>query len=188
MRLLIYGSKDFALTVADLIRHCGHEVVGMVDDFNSGPGILGGLESIVKDFPPDECSFAVAIGYSNLPMRWKACDKVRAAGYGTPTLVHPRAYVADTARLGNGCLVMAGAIVDVRAKLGDHVVIWPGTCVNHDVTVGANTFISPGSTICGFANVGANSFVGAATVIADHCHVPESSFLKMQTRYTSGQD
>lgn len=183
MRLLIYGSKEFALTVMELVRHCGHESVGMVDDFNSGSGILGNIETVRRDFSPNEYGMVLAIGYSNLTARWLAWERIVAAGYISPTLIHPRAYVADTAQVGQGCMVMAGAIVDVRAKLGDAVVAWPGVCINHDVVIGNNTFLSPNSTICGCSVVGVNTFIGANAVIADHCSVPPASFIKMQSRF-----
>lgn len=183
MRLLIYGSKDFAATVAELIRHCGHETVGMVDDFNTGPGILGPFDLVSRTHPPSEFGIAMAIGYSNIPARWAAWERIRSAGYQAPRLIHPRAYVADTARIGEGAMIMAGAIVDVRAEIGDLVALWPGTCTNHDVQIGPNTFISPSATLCGFARVGAHSFIGAGSVIVDHSQVPEGSFIKMLTRY-----
>ena len=184
MRLLIYGSKEFAATVGELVRHCGHEVAGMVDDYSSGPGILGDLSSVIHSHPPTEYGVAMAIGYTNISARWAAWEKIRAAGYSAPALVHPRAYVADTARVGEGSMVMAGAIVDVRAVIGDLTVLWPGSCVNHDTVIGHNTFVSPNSTLCGFVNVGPNSFIGAGSVIVDHCQVPEASYVKMLTRYT----
>ena len=184
MRLLIYGSKDFAATVAELVRHCGHKVVGMVDDFNSGSGILGNLDGVNKSHPPPEYGIAMAIGYSNIPARWTAWERIKLAGYSAPALIHPRAYVADTASVGEGAMVMAGAIVDVRAEIGDLAVLWPNTCINHDSKIGSNTFVSPSATICGFANIGPHSFIGAGAVIADHCQVPDMSFIKMLTRHT----
>lgn len=187
MQLLIYGSKDFAATVSELVRHCGHVVAGLVDDFSTGPTILGGLDAVVQTHPPSEYGIALAIGYSNLPARWAAWSRVRQAGYRAPALIHPRAYVADSARVGEGAMVMAGAIVDVRAEIGDFAVIWPNACVNHDAKVGLNTFISPSVTVCGFVDVGAHSFVGAGSVLVDHGSVPEASYLKMLTRYT-GRD
>ena len=186
MRLLIYGSREFASTVADLIRHCGHEVAGMVDDFNVGTGIVGKFDSAVQRFPPSEYGFVVAIGYSNIPARWKAWERIRAAGYGAPALVHPRAYVADNALVGEGSMIMAGAIVDVRAQLGELVVVWPGACINHDVRVGKNTFVSPNATLCGSVVVGSDSFIGAAAAIADHSHVPDCSFIKMNSIFKDG--
>jgi len=184
MRLLLYGSKDFAATVAELVRHCGHEAVGLVDDFNTGPGILGSFDMVSRTYPPSEYGIAMAIGYSNIPARWAAWQRIRSAGYHAPALIHPRAYVADSARIGEGVLVMAGAIVDVRAEISELVVLWPGTCINHDVQIGPNTFISPSVTLCGFAQVGAHSFIGAGSVIVDHGQVPEAGFIKMLTRYT----
>lgn len=184
MRFLIYGSKEFALTVAELIRHCGFESVGMVDDYTSGPGILGDLDHVTRAYPPSGYGFAIAIGYTNIQARWQAWKRVQALGYRTPALVHPRAYVADTAHIGAGCMVMAGGIVDVRAQIGDLVVVWPGACINHDAKIGDNSFVSPNATVCGFSSIGSHCFIGAGAAIADHCDVPDASFVKMQSRYT----
>lgn len=183
MRLLIYGSGDFAATVSELVRHCGHEAIGMVDDFSSGPGILGDLESVRDSHPPPGFGIVLAIGYSNLEARWSAWERARAAGYRAPPLIHPRAYVSDTASVGEGSMVMAGAIVDARAVLGEHVVLWPGSCVNHDVVVEKNCFISPNATLCGFAHVGSHSFIGAGAALVDHAVVPEGGYIKMLSRY-----
>ena len=187
MQLLIYGSRDFAHTVADLVRHCGHESAGMVDDFHRGAGIVGGLDEVITSHPPDRFGIAIAIGYADIPARWRAWERVRAAGYEAPALVHPRAYVADTARLGDGVMVMAGAIVDTRAELGDLAVVWPGACINHGARVGRNSFISPNATLCGHSRVGQDCFVGATAVIADHGELVAGSFLKMNASHAGGQ-
>ena len=183
MRLLIYGSKDFAATVTELVRHCGHVPVGMVDDFNSGPGILGSLADVTRSHPPTEYGIAIAIGYNNIQARWTAWEKVRTVGYRAPVLIHPRAYVADTAQIGDGSMVMTRAIVDVRAELGELTVLWPGACVNHDASLGSNTFISPNATVCGFVMAGADCFVGAGAVITDHIQVPAGAFIKAGSVY-----
>ena len=184
MRLLIYGSGDFAPTVIELARACGHEPVGLIDDMHQGPVILGNLEAVTRSHPPGDYGIALAIGYNNLAGRWMAWQRARAVGYEAPILIHPRAYVADSAQVGAGSMVMAGAVVDVRANVGEATVLWPSVCVNHDTSIGANCFISPNATLCGFVHLGANSFVGAGAAIADRCEVPPSSFIKMLGRYT----
>lgn len=183
MRLLIYGSKDFAATVAELVRHCGHEVVGMVDDYNSGPGIIGSLTDVSRSHPPTEYGIAMAIGYNNIQARWAVWERVRATGYHAPALIHPHAYVANTAQIGEGSMVMTRAIVDARAELCALTVLWPGACVNHDACLGSNTFISPNATVCGFVMVGAHCFVGAGAVITDHVKVPDGAFIKAGSVY-----
>lgn len=186
MKILIYGSKEFAATVRELIRHCGHEVAGMIDDFNTGPDILGGLDSVIQTHPPQEYAVAIAVGYSNLTARWDVWRKVKAAGYHAPALLHPHAYVADTVRVGKGAIVMAGAFVDVRAMVGELAVVWPGVCVNHDSQIGANTFLSPSATVCGATIVGSHVFVGAGAVIVDHVQVPDGTFIKAARCYAGG--
>lgn len=183
MRLLLYGSKEFSSTVAQLARHCGHEVAGIIDDYNHGPHILGGLEDIKCSYPPSEYGVSMAIGYSSLLGRWAAWERVRAAGYQSPALIHPCAYVADTAQIGEGAMVMTGAIVDVHVVIGDLAVLWPAACINHNTEIGINTFISPGATLCGAAKIGSHCFIGAGAVIVDHCNIPDSSFIKMNSCY-----
>lgn len=184
MRLLLYGSREFAETVSELARDCGHEVAGFIDDFTPGPGIIGTLEQAGRTHPPAGYAIAIAVGYSQLAARWNAWQRVLAAGYSAPALVHPRAYVARSAKVGAGTMVMAGALVDVRATIGDIGVIWPGACVSHDCAVRDNCFISPNATLCGFVELGAHSFVGAGAAVADHCSVPPSSRIKMLASYT----
>lgn len=184
MRLLIYGSRAFAPTVIELARACGHEVVGLVDDMDQGTGILGSLEAVSRSHPPTDCGIALAIGYKNLPGRWAAWLRARAAGYEAPVLIHPRAYVADSAQVGAGSMIMAGAVVDIRAKIGEATVLWPCACVNHDAMIGANCFISSNATLNGLVHLGEGSFVGSGAVIVDRCVVPPSSFIKMLERYT----
>lgn len=182
MRLMIYGSRSFATTVADLARDCGHEVAGMVDDVHSGAGVIGDLASALNEF--EDCGIVLGIGYRDLSGRWNAWQRMKATGRPTPALVHPRAYVARTAHVEAGCVVMAGAIVDRAARLGEAVVVWPGACINHDCIVEGNCFISPNATLCGYARVGAGSFIGAGAAVVDHGLVPESSYVRMLERYT----
>lgn len=182
MQLLIYGSRSFALTIADLAKDCGYEVVAMIDDDRAAAGVIRGLEHVPPVYA--DCGIALGIGYSDLVGRWKAWQRTRATGRSTPALVHPRAYVASTAHIGPGCFVMAGAIVDRAAHLGEAVVVWPGACINHDCVVESNCFISPNATLCGYARIGAGSFIGAGAAVVDHGLVPESSYVRMLERYT----
>jgi|SRR6185437_10208324 len=184
MKLLIVGSRDFAQTVAALVLDCGYEPCGYVDDFNSGDSIVGTTTSILHSHPSHAFGVAIAIGYNDLSARWQAWQKLQQAGYAAPALIHPRAYVACHAKVGEGTLVMAGAIIDVRARLGEVVVAWPGACVNHDASIGSNTFLSPNVTVCGHARVGASCFIGAAAAIVDRAQVPDGTFVPMSGCWT----
>lgn len=182
MRLLIYGSRDYARTVSELAEDCGHEIVGLIDDTDpTRDGVVGCFDDAVGRHR--DCGVVLGIGYTDLLGRWAAWGRVLACGLSTPTLIHPRAYVARTAILGSGGVVMAGAIVDQRAHLGEAVVVWPGVCINHDTVIGDNCFISPHAVLCGHVTLGANTFVGAGAAVADHCRVPAGSRIRMLERY-----
>lgn len=183
MQLLIYGSKEFSATVAELAENCGYHVAGLIDDFSRTEKVLGTFEQIMRTHPPSAYQIAIAIGYENLSARWQVWSRVKAAGYSAPPLVHPRAYVAKSATLGEGTMIMAAAMVDVRAAIGDLAVVWPGACINHDARVAENCFVSPNATLCGYVNLGAHSFVGAGAAIVDHCTVPPRTRIRMLDRY-----
>lgn len=183
MRLLIYGASDFAVTVIELVRACGHEPVGFVDDFKKTSETLGSLSEVMISHPPSDYGLAFAIGYKDLNARQAAWAKTKSAGYTSPALIHPRAYVAASANIGFGTMVMAGAIVDGRVSLGEAVVLWPGACINHDSRIDSNCFISPNAIVCGFAHIGEGSFIGAGAAVAERVDVPAGSFIKMLSRY-----
>jgi acetyltransferase EpsM len=182
MRLLIYGSRSYADTVADLAEDCGHTVVGKVDDDGRSLGVLGHFADVFESH--SDCGVAMGIGYRDLQGRWAAWKQVLHSGLTAPSLIHPRAYVAKSASVGQGCVIMAGAIVDRITHVGDACVVWPGACINHDSVIGPNCFIAPNATICGFVQIGAHSFVGAGAAVADHCTVPEFTMIKMLERYS----
>ena len=183
MQVLIYGSREFAMTVAELVLDCGHEVAGFIDDFTPGPRVLGTLAQVCQSHPPTTYGMAIAIGYNNLPARWESFLRVRSLGYNLPPLIHPRAYVAKSATVGAGSMLMAGSLVDVRVKVETLVVVWPGAAVSHDCVVGDNCFIAPNATLCGYVKLGTHCFVGAGAAIVDHCEVPSLTRIKMQSRY-----
>lgn len=184
MNLLVYGAQEFGQVVCELIQTAGHNFVGFIDDFHEGGQIRGNWDTIVESFAPSDTAIAIAVGYRNLTARWSVFEKVRAAGFQTPTVVHPSACVAETAVVNDGTFVMAGTVLDCRCQLEELVVAWPGVIVNHDSTIARNTFLSPGAIVCGATHVGSHSFVGAGATIVDHVKVPNGSFIKAGTVYT----
>jgi sugar O-acyltransferase (sialic acid O-acetyltransferase NeuD family) len=185
MKVLVYGSLLMGSVVRSLVEDCGHEFAGFIDDINPGPEVLGGFEAVCASHPPASFACVNAIGYRDLATRRKVSERIRAAGYQTPILIHPRAYLASSVTAGNGALVMATASIDHRVTLGEDVVVWPAATVSHDSTIGGNTFLSPAAIICGDCRIGRDCFIGAGAVVVSYCDVPDSTFVKALTRYVS---
>lgn len=185
MKVLVYGSRLFGGVIRCLLDDCGHEFAGFIDDVHQGEEVLGPFDRTRRTHPPGDYGCVNAVGYSDLAARRNVTARIREAGYATPVLVHPRAYVSRHSSIGPGSFVMAGALVDCRVTIADSVVIWPGVCVSHDCRVGANTFLSPNCTVCGDCRIGDDCFVGAGAVIVSHAVLPDGTRVKALERHVT---
>lgn len=183
LRAYVYGSRDYAQTVARLAAECGVEILGFVDDFAPLQARVFRFEDLRQQAGSD-CGMLIGVGYNDLPGRWALWQRIKQAGWRTPSLVHPRAHVALTAQLGEGCIVMAAAVVDHGAQLGQACALWPQANVSHDAHVGDNCFLSPQALLCGHARLGSHSFMGAGSLVVDRADLPEGTRLKMGQAHT----
>lgn len=81
------------------------------------------------------------------------------------TVVHPHAYVADSAILGPAALVAAHAIIGPCASIEVGVIVNHGAVVDHDCRVGAFSHISPCASLGGKVSIGERVLVGAGARI-----------------------
>lgn len=183
-QLVIYGASEFGKVVKTFAESSGSDVRGFIDDWHSGADVVGGCETLLREFSPQKFDIAMAIGYRHQDERWNIYCRLKNEGYRFPALVHPRAIVDPTASVADGVFIMAGAIVDARATIEPLAVAWPGAIVNHDSTIGTNTFLGPGAIVCGRTSVGHGCFIGAGAVVTDHLIVPPKTFIKAADRYS----
>jgi sugar O-acyltransferase (sialic acid O-acetyltransferase NeuD family) len=183
MKVLVYGSRTFGSVVRVLVEDCGHEFAGFIDDLHTGPDILGPFDAVQRLHPAASHGCVNAVGYRDLRARLAVSERIIAAGYPMPSLVHPRAYVNTRSRLGDGCLVMAGAQIAEHVELGSGSVVWPGAVISHDSVLGPCVYLSPNCTICGCCRLGSCCFVGAGAVVVNHATVPDDTRIKALERH-----
>jgi acetyltransferase-like isoleucine patch superfamily enzyme len=92
-------------------------------------------------------------------------------------LIHPRAVVASTSRIGNGCYVEPGTVIAPFSELGFGVSISRSCSVGHHTRVGEFCRINPGCHISGFVTVGKGVQIGAGAVIFDELTIGEGSII-----------
>ena len=110
--------------------------------------------------------FAVAIGGDKGRDRLEIADMLAGRGFKPVTAVHPRAWVADTATLGEGCQVMALAAVSEEARLGRHCIVNTSASVDHECVLEDGVHVMPGATLAGCVRVGLCATIGSnATVL-----------------------
>jgi UDP-perosamine 4-acetyltransferase len=177
VRTVIYGSRPdgHAKVVAELLAPAaGLDLVGLIDDFPDNVdhriGELGviGTSADLPQIAARTAVRAAILGFGAGRGRSAIAAALIDAGLTLPVLVHPRALVAPSARLGPGCQVLPGAVVGPGAELGTGVLVNTGAIVEHDARLSDGVVIYSGAVLAGRVSVGVDVELGAgATVLPD---------------------
>jgi sugar O-acyltransferase (sialic acid O-acetyltransferase NeuD family) len=155
----VVGAGGHAKVVIATLVDAGFQVAAVWDDDASRWGselldvpIVGGLAALGAAPPAPT---VLAIGDNRTRARL-------AAELARPwhTVVHPRAYVHPSVRLGPGTVVFAGAVIQPDAVLGAHVIVNTAASIDHDGHLGDLVHLGPGVHLCGNVHVGDGALLG----------------------------
>lgn len=157
--LLILGAGQYGHVVKETAQAMGcFDVIAFLDDHSEiAVGKLKEFEKLTDFY---HCAF-VAIGNTKLRMQW--LDRLRIAGYEIPVLIHPRAYVAPSAVMGEGSIAEPMAVVNTEVEIGIGNLICAGAVVNH------NSIVRHG------CQIDCNAVVVAGAVVPDGTKVPSGT-------------
>lgn len=174
-RLLILGAGGHAKVVAETSIACGvASRVAFLDDrcasldscqpFLGWP-VMGPLAlSMQVETAAQFDAAAVAIGHAVSRLHW--VQQLQDAGYHLPVLIHPTAWVSQSAQLGPASVVFAQAAVQAKVSIGAGAILNTGCSVDHDAQLADAVHICPGARLAGEVKVGARSWIGiGASVI-----------------------
>lgn len=176
MPLVVLGAGGNSLGILDAVEALNAirpiwRIEGILDDVpeNQGRVVLGArVIGKIEEAPRLKgCRFVN--GISSMASFRKIPEVIRRSAVpreAFATIVHPRATVASSARVGAGSAILAGSVICPEAVVGDHVIILQNTTVNHHTRVGDFTTLSAGVTILGYIEIGVNAFVGGGSTFA----------------------
>lgn len=107
--------------------------------------------------------FLLAVGEP--ASRAKIARRFQEQGARFATLVHPRAYVASSATIGEGSIVAPFATVGAGATLGELTLIHFYASVAHDAKIGRFSALSPYSVVNGGGRLGEAVFMGSGAIV-----------------------
>lgn len=117
----------------------------------------------------------VAIGNNKLRLEW--IDRLSAAGFELPVIIHPFSSVSPTARIGQGTVVMAGAVVGAGASIGRGCIINTCASVDHDCILDDGVHLSPGAHIGGSVAIGRCTWVCIGSSIANNVRIGKNAIV-----------
>lgn len=165
-RMLIVGAGGFGREVLQWARDAWpdhDDLIGgflsddprRLDGFSTGFRIVDSVASYAHR-AGDYLLLGVGVAY----VRRVVAERLASRGAAFLTLVHPRAVVAESARITQGSIVCPHAIVSDSATLGTCVLVNYHASLGHDSTAGDYAVLSPYATLGGGASVGEDAFLG----------------------------
>ncbi len=188
------GSRELLALLPDINRSLAEpdrwEARGILDDDRARHGqrvnglpVVGTLADIRRY--PDAW---VVIGIANQrdpDLRRKVFDRLDLPASRYATLIHPSAWVCDSAAVGPGCVLYPQVCVGPDARVGANTVVYFGSVIHHDSVVGAHCAICAGVRIAGRVRVGSSVYLGLGACIRDGLVLGDRTLVGMGAVVTS---
>ncbi|SJM93119.1 conserved hypothetical protein [Crenothrix polyspora] len=178
--LLIIGAGGHAKVVIDAVRCAYGEsvILQLADDNLALAGVTCMELSIIAPVSravTTEGDFHVAVGHNGF--RARLAETCLQAGMVYNSIVHPKAAVAASATMADGCFIAANAVVAPMVVLNAGCIVNHGAVVDHDCVIGRYCHIAPNATLAGDVRLGEKVLIGAGAnilpgvTIGDNCVV-----------------
>lgn len=168
--LLIFAAGGHAKVVCDIAMLRGWQVAAFVEPAPTTPEFLGRPlldETAVLADPPGNA--AMALG--DCALRARLCQKLLAAGWKLPTLVHPSAVIAADVTLGVGTVVAAGAILNPGVAVGRGCIVNTAAAIDHDCRLADFVHVCPGARLAGGVDVGEGTWIGIGATVVQNVRI-----------------
>jgi sugar O-acyltransferase (sialic acid O-acetyltransferase NeuD family) len=171
--LVIWGASGHAKVLREFLCPELHRLTAVFDNaanaspFEGVPFYRGneGFVEWVKKARPDLCAGIVAIGGARGLDRVALQLLMRDHGLELIRAIHPTAFVARDAVLGEGCQVLIRAVVGVEVQMGAACIINTAASVDHECILEDGVHVAPGATLTGCVKVGRYSMIAAGAVV-----------------------
>ena len=165
--LLIVGAGAYGLVAKEIAESMGcFDKIEFVDDnaqtaFDNSKVI--GRISDIKDLTNHYSNVIVAIGNPNV--RLALIQKIKdETTCNIINLISPKAYVAPSAKIDEGCIIEPMAVVHAACVLGIGCLISAGAVVNHAAVCGNGVHVDCNATVPGCIKVPPATKVYSGTV------------------------
>jgi sugar O-acyltransferase (sialic acid O-acetyltransferase NeuD family) len=173
--VVLWGGTGQAKVLREALDPGRFEVVAVFDrdpavqsPFDDVP-IVHGVEGFARWLAgvkrPARVTAFVAIGGERGEDRLEIQRRLAAAGLTIGSVVHPKAFVARDATLGEGAQILALAGVCTGARLGAACIVNTAATVDHECVLGDGVHVAPGAHLAGCVTVGSFAMIGTGASV-----------------------
>jgi sugar O-acyltransferase (sialic acid O-acetyltransferase NeuD family) len=182
---VLWGATGQARVLRECLSHLDLEIVALFDNDESIPSPFSGVPLYHKkegfekwvraDSAPESTGFLVAIGGDRGRDRVELQEYLQSFGLQPFRAIHPRAFVADTATVGEGSQILANVSICVDVSISRGCIINTGAIVDHDCFIGEGVHIAPGAHLAGCVHVEKFATVGTGAVVLPRKRIGEGA-------------
>jgi sugar O-acyltransferase (sialic acid O-acetyltransferase NeuD family) len=183
--IILLGGGGHCKSCIDVIELQGtYKIIGILDMPElRGTKILGydviGIDEDIPELAKTIKNFFITVGQiKSSAKRVELYSLLKSFNLKLPIIVSPHAYIAKSAKVGEGSIIMHQALVNADAKIGRNCIVNSKALIEHDAVIEDHCHISTAAIINGGVKVSKESFIGSNAVTKQYITIPENSFIK----------
>lgn len=157
--MYLYGASGHGKVIAEIAIENGITVSGFIDQNKTIAECLG--------FPVSDKNLAdtdkLVISIGNNKIRKAISESFHKNQF--LILLHPKANVSKTSKIGVGTVVMAGVSINAEVQIGEHCIINTNSSIDHDCVIEDFVHLSPNVALAGNVRVGEGTHVGIGACV-----------------------
>ncbi len=184
--LVLIGPGGHARSCIDVIEQEGKfKIAGIVGVMEEVGSRVLGYDVMGTDTALNELAARFKYALVTLGQIVSAEDRIRLfellvnAGFTSPTIIAPSAYVSPHAIIGEGTVIMHGAIINAEAVVGKNCIINSRALIEHNVQIEDHCHVSTGSIVNGNSSVGVGTFIGSGAIVRQGIAIGKNSIVGM---------
>ncbi len=174
-KIIILGASGHSKVLIDIIEQQNHfQIVGLIDRPEKvGQNLLTykviGTDEDLGNLLTHHSVDTIAIGIGDNFIRSLVFAKTaqKFPNIKFATLIHPKAYVATSAKIGAGSVIMPGAVVGSDCFVGDHCIVNTNSSLDHDSSMGNFSSLAPNSATGGNCQIGEQAVLGIGATLSN---------------------
>lgn len=162
--LILIGAGRQSKAIIAAARQAGQRVCGIYDDDSTRWGqLIAGVPIVGCLALAPTTRLPAVLGYDNPQERKAVAERIEVRW---TNIVHPRAYLDQSAKIGPGTIILEGAVAQADVAIRRHVIVSANVTISHDSIVESYAQLWPGVVLAGSVRVGegANLETGALVI------------------------